>query len=73
MHFSENENYPFIQVNRKIGLSPGVHTKRLAILRDIQAKKRKAISVTKKEKFRRIQLKNRRYVIQCNMTDLSSN
>ncbi|XP_071139323.1 uncharacterized protein [Mytilus edulis] len=48
------------QVNKNIGLSPGVHTKRLAILRDIQARKRKAISVTRKEKIRRIQLRNRR-------------
>ncbi|XP_063436614.1 uncharacterized protein LOC134718045 [Mytilus trossulus] len=46
-------------VNKQIGLSPGVHTKRLSILRDIQARKRKAISVTRKEKIRRIQLRNR--------------
>lgn len=39
-----------LKVNKKISLSPGVHTKRLAILRDLQARKRKAISITKKEK-----------------------
>ncbi|XP_076102946.1 uncharacterized protein LOC143072050 [Mytilus galloprovincialis] len=49
-----------IKVNNNIGLSPGVHTKRLAILRDLQARKRRAISITRKEKIRRIQLRNRR-------------
>ncbi|VDI14931.1 Hypothetical predicted protein [Mytilus galloprovincialis] len=34
--------------------------KRLAILRDLQARKRRAISITRKEKIRRIQLRNRR-------------
>ncbi|VDI75087.1 Hypothetical predicted protein [Mytilus galloprovincialis] len=56
---NEGQSY-LLKVNKKIGLSPGVHTKRLAILRDIQARKRKAISVTRKEKIRRIQLRNRR-------------
>ena len=41
----------------KAGLSPGAHTERLCTLRDSTAAKRKAQSVTKKAKIRRLELK----------------
>ncbi|VDI64025.1 Hypothetical predicted protein [Mytilus galloprovincialis] len=50
-----------VDANVSAGLSPGVHTKKLFTLRDLQAKKRKAIAVTKKAKLHRIQLKSKRH------------
>ncbi|XP_069122588.1 uncharacterized protein [Argopecten irradians] len=49
-----------VKVHKKIGLSPGTHTTRQAILRDMQARKMKAISTTVKAKKRRLELKLRR-------------
>lgn len=39
------------------GLSPGLYTRKLATLRDIQARKRKAVAITTEAKLRRIALK----------------
>lgn len=56
---NDGQSY-LLKVYRELGLSPGCHTRRLALLRDMQARKRKAICSTWKYKLRRIQLKNRR-------------
>ena len=47
------------QVNQKLGVSPGTFTSKLALLHDLQHKKRKAISVTRAAKQWRIRLKTR--------------
>ena len=47
----------FFQVHEKIGLSPGEFTRKVAILRDIQAAKRKAIRNTHASKKSRLKLK----------------
>lgn len=52
--------------HRQVGLSPGGHTFKLACLRDLQARKRKACSITRKAKIRRLELHARR--IQANTT-----
>ncbi|CAG2208762.1 unnamed protein product [Mytilus edulis] len=44
-------------VNVSSGLSPGLYTRKLATLRDIQARKRKAVAITTEAKLRRIALK----------------
>ena len=49
-----------LKVNKKNGLSPGAITKKLARLRDAKAKRNKAISLTRKAKKRRLQLKAKR-------------
>ncbi|CAG2215503.1 unnamed protein product [Mytilus edulis] len=49
-----------LKANVSAGLSPVVHTKKLFTLRDLQAKKRKAMAMTKKAKLHRIQLKSKR-------------
>ncbi|VDH93927.1 Hypothetical predicted protein, partial [Mytilus galloprovincialis] len=46
-----------VDVNVSIGLSPGLYTRKLATLRDIQARKRKAVAITTEAKLRRIALK----------------
>lgn len=46
-----------VEVNRRVGLSPGKHTKKFCYLRDSQSRKRQAIARTKKAKRRRIELK----------------
>lgn len=51
------------KVNRHLGLSPGYFTHRLAKIRDIQHKKRKAIANTFKAKHKRRLLKSKRYVL----------
>ncbi|XP_052238638.1 uncharacterized protein LOC127849935 [Dreissena polymorpha] len=45
------------QVNHKLGFSPGTFTSKLALPRDLQHKKRKAIAVARAAKQRRIRLK----------------
>ncbi|XP_052212334.1 protein PML-like isoform X3 [Dreissena polymorpha] len=49
------------KVNQKLGVSPGTFTSKLALLRDLQHKKRKAIAVTRAAKQRRIRLKLERH------------
>ncbi|XP_062581909.1 uncharacterized protein LOC134243696 [Saccostrea cucullata] len=49
-----------VKVNKKLGLSPGYYTRRQCILRDLQRKRQKAISVTQKLKRRRRALKARK-------------
>ena len=51
-----------LKVNKKIGLSPGAFTKKLARLRDAQAKRNKAISLTRRAKKRRLQLKVKKVI-----------
>ncbi|CAG2232154.1 unnamed protein product [Mytilus edulis] len=46
-----------VDVNVSSGLSPGLYTRKLATLRDIQARKRKAVAITTEAKLRRIALK----------------
>ncbi|XP_078328929.1 uncharacterized protein LOC111121070 isoform X2 [Crassostrea virginica] len=46
-----------VEVNKKIGLSPGKHTKKLCYLRESQSRKRRAIARTREAKRRRIELK----------------
>ena len=53
--------FNLFQVNQKLGVSPGNFTSKLALLRDLQHKKRKAIAVTRAAKQRRIRLKLERY------------
>ncbi|XP_061171002.1 uncharacterized protein LOC133180520 [Saccostrea echinata] len=46
-----------VEVNRRVGLSPGKHTRKFCYLRDSQSRKRKAIARTKNAKRKRMQLK----------------
>ncbi|VDI77010.1 Hypothetical predicted protein, partial [Mytilus galloprovincialis] len=65
----KNVGHSYIsKVNKKIGMSPGQYTMKLAILRDMQARKRKAIDIAmaKKAKIRRLELKAQR--TQINMS-----
>ncbi|XP_062596747.1 uncharacterized protein LOC134258225 [Saccostrea cucullata] len=55
---NDGQSY-LLKVYKELGLSPGCHTRRLASLRDMQARKRKAICSSRQYKLRRIQLKNR--------------
>uniref|UniRef100_A0A8W8NYC9 Exonuclease domain-containing protein n=1 Tax=Magallana gigas TaxID=29159 RepID=A0A8W8NYC9_MAGGI len=48
------------KVNARIGLSPGSYTQRLAVLRDLQHRKRKALNTTRAAKRRRLELKAKR-------------
>lgn len=48
------------KVNSKIRLSPGVYTKKISLLRDLQHRKRKAIACTQQAKKKRIELKARK-------------
>ncbi|CAC5360207.1 unnamed protein product [Mytilus coruscus] len=54
VEFAREQRY---QVNVSSGLSPGLYTRKLATLRDIQARKRKAVAITTEAKLRRIALK----------------
>lgn len=45
-----------------MGLSPGAHTIRLAKLKDLQSRKRRAIATTRKAKIKRLALKSKKYV-----------
>ncbi|XP_033758265.1 uncharacterized protein LOC117340610 [Pecten maximus] len=54
-------------VHRKIGLSPGTHTLKLGILKDLQNRRRRAIATTKKAKKKRLALKAKR--MQANTTN----
>ncbi|XP_061190963.1 uncharacterized protein LOC133199106 [Saccostrea echinata] len=57
----KNEGHRYlIKVNKKLGLSPGYYTRRQCILRDLQRKRQKAISMTQKFKRRRRELKAKR-------------
>ncbi|CAG2206348.1 unnamed protein product [Mytilus edulis] len=51
-------SYPGVNVST--GLSPGIYTQKLATLRDLQARKRRAVATTKAAKLRRITLKSNR-------------
>lgn len=55
--FVNNTISYFKQVNRRVGLSQGKHTKKFCYFRDSQSRKRQAIARTKKAKRRRIELK----------------
>lgn len=55
--FVNNTISYFKQVNRRVGLSPGKHTKKVCYLRDSQSRKRQAIARTQKAKRRKIELK----------------
>ncbi|CAC5378288.1 unnamed protein product [Mytilus coruscus] len=58
----KNEGNKFIlDVNKNISVSPGYFTQRLAVLRDLQHRKRKAIANTYKFKQRRRNLKSTRH------------
>ncbi|XP_061186226.1 uncharacterized protein LOC133194248 [Saccostrea echinata] len=48
------------QVNTRTGLSPGVYTHKISLLRDLQHRKRKAIANTRQAKRKRIELKARK-------------
>ncbi|XP_062601160.1 uncharacterized protein LOC134262849 [Saccostrea cucullata] len=48
------------KVNTRTGLSPGAYTKKLALLRDLQHRKRKALDRTRAAKRRRLELKAKR-------------
>lgn len=45
------------QVNKKLGLSPGYHTQRLARLRDYQRSKQRALATTRAFKRKRLEKK----------------
>jgi hypothetical protein len=60
LFFLSNRINNFFKVNRRLGLSPGYFTQRLARIRDIQHKKRKAIASTFKAKQKRRALKSKR-------------
>ncbi|XP_069110128.1 uncharacterized protein [Argopecten irradians] len=45
-----------MQTHEQVGLSPGGHTFKLACLRDLQARKRKACSITSIARIRRLEL-----------------
>ena len=45
----------------RAGLSPGQYTMRLAKLRDLQHRKRKALALTRSAKRRRVELTAKRY------------
>lgn len=45
-----------------MGLSPGTHTMRLAKLKDLQTRKRRAIATTRKAKKKRLALKSKKYI-----------
>ncbi|XP_062588881.1 uncharacterized protein LOC134250534 isoform X2 [Saccostrea cucullata] len=49
-----------MQVNKKIGISPGAYTRRLAVLKDRIRRRKKALSITKEAKMRRLHLKAER-------------
>ncbi|XP_056018747.1 uncharacterized protein LOC125669025 [Ostrea edulis] len=49
-----------IQLNKKLGLSPGAYTGKLALSKDTQARRKKALALTKQAKKRRLQLKANR-------------
>ncbi|CAC5412102.1 unnamed protein product [Mytilus coruscus] len=51
-----------VDVNVSTGLSPGIYTQKLAALRDLQARKRRAVATTKAAKLRRITLKSSRLI-----------
>ncbi|XP_062593564.1 uncharacterized protein LOC134255056 [Saccostrea cucullata] len=57
----KNDGHSYVtNVNRRLGLSPGYFTERLAKIRDLQHKRRKAIALTFKAKQRRRFLKSKR-------------
>ncbi|XP_071177683.1 uncharacterized protein [Mytilus edulis] len=57
----KNEGHQYtVDVNVSTGLSPGIYTQKLATLRDLQARKRRAVATTKAAKLRRITLKSNR-------------
>lgn len=49
-----------LKANRRIDLSPGEYTLKLAALRDLQTRKKRALCITRKAKRRRLELKSRR-------------
>lgn len=49
-----------VQVNKKIGISPGTYTRRLAALKDRINRRKKAMSITKEAKRKRLHLKAER-------------
>ena len=57
----ESRSNLFLQVNVKSGLSPGVFTNKIAMLRDMQHRKRKAIATTHKAKKKRVELRSEKY------------
>ncbi|XP_062592816.1 uncharacterized protein LOC134254308, partial [Saccostrea cucullata] len=53
------ENY-LIQVNKRLGLSPGTYTRRLATQKGLAARRKRALDVTTKAKKRRLYLRAKR-------------
>uniref|UniRef100_A0A8W8P2F2 Exonuclease domain-containing protein n=1 Tax=Magallana gigas TaxID=29159 RepID=A0A8W8P2F2_MAGGI len=53
------ESY-LIQVNKRLGLSPGTYTRRLAAQKDLAARRKRALAVTSKAKKRRLHLRAKR-------------
>lgn len=60
--FVHNTISYFKQVNRRVGLSPGKHTKKILLSSRLTVTERQAIARTKKAKRRRIDLKAKKWV-----------
>ncbi|KAK3099978.1 hypothetical protein FSP39_012810 [Pinctada imbricata] len=56
---NEGQSY-MLQVYRKVGVSPGIHTKKMLFMKDKLSKKRRVMISSRKYKQRRLELKNRR-------------